>query len=139
MSVFVKNSNLVLEDSNLIWEMSHDSENVICNFSSHDLSNVVKLLPFKVLKFPISPKHLDYVDHMLPSELLFRDIINNEMPSEDKEFIKNRLKYVVCTSFWWYNYNSKINLTHFQPMFHFYTTWKHEKTGRFLMFWGGIH
>ena len=29
-------------------------------------------------------------------------------------------------------------LTHFQPMFHFYTPWKHHKIGGFLMFSGGI-
>ena len=28
------------------------------------------------------------------------------------------------------------HLTHFQPMFHFYTAWKHQKTSGFL-FWGG--
>ena len=28
-------------------------------------------------------------------------------------------------------------LTHFKPMFHFYTPWK-QKTGGFLMFSGGI-
>ena len=28
-------------------------------------------------------------------------------------------------------------LTHFQPVFRFYTPWKHEKTGGFLMFSGG--
>ena len=29
-------------------------------------------------------------------------------------------------------------LTHFQPVFRFYTPWKHEKTGGFLMFSSGI-
>ena len=29
-------------------------------------------------------------------------------------------------------------LTHFQPMFHFYTPWKHQKTSDFLMFSEGI-
>ena len=29
-------------------------------------------------------------------------------------------------------------LTHFQPLFYFYTPWKHQKTGGFLMFSGGI-
>ena len=32
----------------------------------------------------------------------------------------------------------KKSLTHFQPMFHFYTPWKQQKTGGFLMFSGGI-
>ena len=31
-----------------------------------------------------------------------------------------------------------IILTYFQPMFHFYTLWKHQKTGGFLVFSRGI-
>ena len=48
---------------------------------------------------------------MLPFELLFRDINTNEMPNEDREFIKTRLKDSAFTSFQLYNYNSEINLT----------------------------
>ena len=48
---------------------------------------------------------------MLPFELLFRDINKNEMPNEDREFIKTRLKDSAFTSFQLYNYNSEINLT----------------------------
>ena len=29
-------------------------------------------------------------------------------------------------------------LTHFQPMFHFFTSWKHQKTSGFLTFSGGF-
>ena len=29
-------------------------------------------------------------------------------------------------------------LTHFQPMFHFYTPWKHQKISGFLMLSGGV-
>ena len=29
-------------------------------------------------------------------------------------------------------------LTHFQPMFHFYTSWKRQKTEGFMIFSGGI-
>ena len=52
-----------------------------------------------------------YADHMLPFELLSRDSNENEMPNEDKEFIKSRLKDSAFTSFRSYNYNSEINLT----------------------------
>ena len=48
---------------------------------------------------------------MLPFELLFRDLNKNEMPNEDKEFLKTRLKDSTFTSFWSYNYKSEINLT----------------------------
>ena len=54
---------------------------------------------------------MDYADRMLPFELIFRDTNNNEMPNEDKEFIKTRLKDSAFTSFWSYNHKSEINLT----------------------------
>ena len=48
---------------------------------------------------------------MLPFELLFRGLNKNEMPNEDKGFLKTRLKDSTFTSFWSYNYKSEINLT----------------------------
>ena len=83
---------------------------MIFNFSSHEFSDDEKLLLCKSLNFSIPPKRLGYADHMLPFELLFRDINKNEMPNEDKEFIKTRLKDSPFTSFRSYNYNSEINL-----------------------------
>ena len=84
--------NLVLENSNLISETSHNPEKVIFNSSNHELSGDEKSLLCKGLNFSIPPKLLDYADHVLPFKLLFRDINRNEMPNEDKEFIKSRLK-----------------------------------------------
>ena len=54
---------------------------------------------------------MDYADHILPFELLFRDINKSEIPNEDKEFIKSSLKDSAFTSFRSCNYNSEINLT----------------------------
>ena len=69
------------------------------------------MLLCKGLNFSIPPKHLDYADHMLPFELLFRNIYKNELPNEDKEFVKSRLKDSAFTSFWLFNYTSEIDLT----------------------------
>ena len=33
---------------------------------------------------------------------------------------------------------NELDLTHFKQMFHFYTPWKHKKTGSFLIFSWGI-
>ena len=84
---------------------------MIFNFSSHELRDDEKSLLCKGLNFSVPPKRLDYADHMLPFELLFRDINKNEMPNEDKEYIKTRLKDSEFTSFWLNNYSSEINLT----------------------------
>ena len=106
-----KLSNLVLDNSNLISKTSHNPEKVIFNFSNHELSDDEKSLLCKGLNFSISSKRLDYADHMLPFELLFRDINKNEMSIKDNEFLKTRLKDSAFTSFRSYNYNSEINLT----------------------------
>ena len=45
---------------------------------------------------------------MLNFELLFRDINENEIPNEYKQFIKTRLKDSALTSLQSYNYNSEI-------------------------------
>ena len=87
-----KFSNLLSENPNLVSARSHDPEKVSFNFSSHDLSDDEKLLLCKGLNLSIPPKRLDYPDHMLPFQLLFRDMNKNEMHNEDKEFIKIRLK-----------------------------------------------
>ena len=77
-----KLSNLVLENYNLVSATSHDPEKVIFIFSSHNLSDDKKSLLCKGLNFSIPLKRLDYANHMLPFELLFRGINKNEMPNE---------------------------------------------------------
>ena len=76
----------------MISETWRNPEKVAFNFSSHELNDDEKLLLRKGLKFSIPPKYLDYPDHMLPFELLFRDTNKIEMPNEDKEFMISRLK-----------------------------------------------
>ena len=103
--------NLVLENSNLISETSHDPEKVIFNFSSHELRHDKKSLLCKGFNFAIPPKRLDYPNYMLSFKLLFRDINKNKIPNEEKDFIKSRLRDSALTSFRSYNYNKKVNLT----------------------------
>ena len=73
--------NLALGNSNLISETLLDPEKVFFNCSSHELSDYEKLPLRKGLKFSIPPKHLDYADHMMTFELLFREINKIEMPN----------------------------------------------------------
>ena len=84
---------------------------MIFDFSSHELSDDEKSLLCKGLNFLNPPRRLDYAHHMLRFELLFRDINKNEIPNEDKEFIKTKLKDFAFTSFRSHNYNSETNLT----------------------------
>ena len=48
---------------------------------------------------------------MLLFELLFTNINKNEIPNEEKELIKSRLKNSTFTSYRSYNYYSEISLT----------------------------
>ena len=98
-----KLGNLVLENSNLVSGMSHDPGKMIFNFFSHDLSDDKKSLFCIGLNFLIPPKRLDYSDHMLPLELLLNDINKNDIPNEDKEFMKTRLEDSAFSSFRSYN------------------------------------
>ena len=98
-----KLSNLVLENSNFVSGMSHDPGKMIFNFFSHDLSDDKKSLFCIGLNFLIPPKRLDYSDHMLPLELLLNDINKNDIPNEDKEFMKTRLEDSAFSSFRSYN------------------------------------
>ena len=110
----IRNKNLtylVLENSNSCLGMSHNPEKVMFNFSSHELSDYEKSLLCKGFNFSIPPKRLAYADHILPFELLFRDINKDEMSNEGKEFIKTRRKDSAFTSYRSYNYNIEINLT----------------------------
>ena len=100
----------------MISETSHNPEKVTFNFSSHELNDDQKSLLCKGLKFSIPPKHLDYPDHMLPFKLLFRGINEIEITNADKEFMKSRLKDSAFTSFWLYNYISKVNLTKIEKL-----------------------
>ena len=68
----------------MISATSHDPQKVIFNLSSHDLSDDEKSRLCKGLKFSIPPKRWDYGDHMLPFELLFRDLNKNKMSNKDK-------------------------------------------------------
>ena len=70
---------------------SHDPDKVIYNFSSYELSDSEKQLLSKGLNYAIPPKHINYGDYLVPFELLFRDI-EKETPTDNKEFVKTRLK-----------------------------------------------
>ena len=71
---------------------SHDSEIVISNFSSHILSDFERGLPCKSLRFALLPKKTDYADFSLQFELLYRDTLQFNLPSEKRDLLKNKLK-----------------------------------------------
>ena len=81
--------NLFLNNSYHNLVTSHDPDKVIFNFSGHVLNTTETFLLSKGLNFAIPPKNINYVDYMLPFELLYRDVVFLEVSNLDKEFIKS--------------------------------------------------
>ena len=61
----------------------HNPDQVIFNFSSHELTDAEKRLLSKGLSFSIPPKTLNYGDALLPFELLFKPMSQAENISVD--------------------------------------------------------
>ena len=70
---------------------SHDPNKVIFNFSSYELSDVEKSVLCKGLNFSVKPKSIEYSEFLLPFELLFRDVKQENLCSEDFSLMKARL------------------------------------------------
>ena len=71
---------------------SHDPNKVIFNFSLYVLAEHKKSLLCKELRFSVPPKK--YADFLTQFEFLYRDTIMFEMKSENRDFLKNKLKEI---------------------------------------------
>ena len=91
--------NLGLEVS----KVSHDSEKIIFNYSSHMFSKSEKSSLCKGLNFAIPPDKLEYSDYLLPFELLYRDIKDLDLSNEKTNFLKAKIKDCALSSFKLYN------------------------------------
>ena len=73
-------------------ELAHDPAYVIRNYSDHQPLEAEKSLLIRGLNFAVPPKKLKYQDFLLPFELLYRDIKNEEEVQESLIHLKSRLK-----------------------------------------------
>ena len=90
-------------------QIENDPEKVIFNFSKYVLSHTEKKLLAKGLNFCLPPKQLKYADYLVHFELLYRDIRNLEILSnEDLDFVKTK---TALSSFRQCNKNPKQNLS----------------------------
>ena len=78
---------------------SHNPNRVIFNFSSYELSDNEKSVLRKGLNFSVKPKSIEYSEIILPFELLFRDIIQENLCSEDLSLMKARLLDTALSSY----------------------------------------
>ena len=70
---------------------SHDPNKVIFNFSSDELGDVEKSVLCKDLNFSVKPKSIEYSEFLLPFELLFADVEQENLHGEDLSLTKARL------------------------------------------------
>ena len=56
-------------------KLQHDPKKVIHNFLSYNLSQTETSLLLKGLNFSLPPKKLKFENHLLPFELLYRDVL----------------------------------------------------------------
>ena len=76
---------------------NHNPNKVIFNFTSYELNDVEKRL--KGLNFSVKPKSIEYSEFLLPFELLFRDVKQENLHSEDLSLIKARLLDTALSSY----------------------------------------
>ena len=65
-------------------KLQHEPKKVIHNYSSYNLSKVEISLLLKGLNFSLPPKKLRFENHLLPFELLYRDVLHDESDINDK-------------------------------------------------------
>ena len=86
----------------------YDPEEMISNFSSHTLSDSEKGLLCKGLRFTLPSKKIDYVDFLAQFEILYRATLEFNLPSEIRDFLKNKFKDSCFSTLNSYNFN-KVN------------------------------
>ena len=84
-------------------ELSHDPDDVIRNYSSYQLSEAEKSLLIRGLNFAIPPKKLKHQDFLLPFELLYRDVKDQEEVQESLIHLKSRLRDIGLSTIRLYN------------------------------------
>ena len=78
---------------------SHNPNKVIFNFSSYELNDVEKSVLRKGFNFSVKPKSIEYSEFLLPFELIFRDVKQENLHSEDLSLIKAKLLDTALSSY----------------------------------------
>ena len=90
--------------SELIAEHSqHDPDDVIKNFSSYKLNAIETSLLVKGLDYATPPRKLKFEDYLLPFELLYRDIFDENSPPENLLHLKSGIKDQALSTYRLYN------------------------------------
>ena len=100
-----KLSDLIPDYEVKLTRFSHEPNKDFFNFSSYVLTEDEKSLLCKGLRFRIPPKKIEYADFLTQFELLYRDTIMFEMKSENRDFLKNKLKDICFSTLKSYSFD----------------------------------
>ena len=84
-------------------KLHHNPNKIIHNFSSYQLSEIEKSLLCKGLNFALPRKKLRFENCLLPFELLFRNIYDENQRNESILHLKSKIKDIGLSSFGLYN------------------------------------
>ena len=80
-------------------KMQHDPRKVIHNLSTYQLSSVEERLLCKGLDYSLPPGKVKFENHLLPFELLYRDVYDVNDKSESLLHLKCKIKDIGLSSF----------------------------------------
>ena len=84
-------------------KLQHDPKKVIHSFSSYKLSQTETSLLLKGLNFSLPPKKLKFENHLLPFQLLYKDVLQNDDNKDELLHLKSKIKDIGLSSFRLYN------------------------------------
>ena len=73
-------------------KQKHDPDKVIHNFSSYILSDIEKSILCKGLNFALPPRKLKFENYLLPFQLLFRNIYDENNTDDSFLHLKSKIK-----------------------------------------------
>ena len=92
-------------------ERSHNSDKIIINYSSCQLSDTEKTVLTNELNFALSPKKLNYAGYLTPYEILFGDIKRLSVDDNILEKLKVDMKKICFSSFENFKFKDELNIT----------------------------
>ena len=92
-------------------ERSHNSDKIIFNYSSCQLSDTEKTVLTNDLNFSLPPKKLNYAGHLTPYEILFGDIKRLSVDDNILEKLKVDMKKICFSSFENFKFKDELNIT----------------------------
>ena len=92
-------------------ERSHNSDKIIINYSSCQLSDTEKTVLTNDLNFALPPKKLNYAGYLTPYEILFVDIKRLSVDDSILEKLKVDMKKICFSSFENFKFKDELNIT----------------------------